>query len=130
MAGQQIRHGHVPPARQALYRLGVELNLGHPREVLRQAAEARPLWERKPPHAFGTWAHYQIVVANAHLMLGSADGAGEQIAPVLGLPSEYRLWTLVEHMTAVNRLFQQQRFDGSADTAGIRAQLAEFTRGA
>lgn len=119
-----------PPARQALYRLGVELNLGHPREVLHQAAEARPLWKGDPPHAFGTWAHYQIVVANAHLMLGSADGATERIAPVLSLPSEYRLSTLVEHMTTIDTLLRQQRFNGSADTAGIRAQLAEFTHSA
>ena len=119
-----------PPARQALYRIGVELNLGHPREVLQQAAEAKPLWKSDPPHGFGTWAHYQIVVANAHLMLGSADGATEQIAPVLSLPSEYRLSTLVEHMTTVEALLEQERFNGSADTPGIRAQLAEFTHGA
>ena len=118
-----------PPARQALYRLGVELNLGHPREVLQQATEAKPLWKSDPPHGFGTWAHYQIVVANAHLMLGSADGATEQIAPVLSLPSEYRLSTLVEHMTTIDTLLRDQRFNGSAETAGIRAQLAEFTHG-
>lgn len=63
-------------------------------------------------------------------MLGSADGATEQIAPVLSLPSEYRLSTLVEHMTTVDTLLQQERFDGSADVAGVRAQLAEFAHGA
>jgi hypothetical protein len=118
-----------PPARQALYRCSVELNLGHPQEVLHQAAEAKLRWKDEPPHAFGTWAHYQIVVANAHLMLGCADGATEQIAPVLRLPSEYRISTLVEHMTAIDGLLQQQRFNGSADIAGVRAQLAEFTHG-
>jgi transcriptional regulator with XRE-family HTH domain len=117
-----------PPARQALYRLGVELNLGHPREVLQQATETKPLWGRERPHAFGTWAHYQIVVANAHLMLGSADGATEQIGPVLSLPSEYRLSTLVEHVTTIDTLLRDQRFNGSAETADIRAQLAEFAR--
>ena len=118
-----------PPARQALYRLGVQLNLGHPREVLQQAAEVKPLWKSRPPHAFGTWAHFQIVVANAHLMQGSVDGATEQITPVLSLPSEYRLSTLVEHMTTIDTLLGQPRFNSSADTAGIRAQLADFTHG-
>jgi hypothetical protein len=75
---EAIDDGHAPDsawscpaARRALYRLAVELNLGHPREVLQQAAETKPLWQGDPPHAFGTWGHYQIVVANAHLMLGS-----------------------------------------------------------
>lgn len=119
-----------PAARQALYRIAVELNLGHPREVLQQAAETKPLWQGEPPYAFGTWGHYQIVVANAHLMLGSADGATEQIAPVLSLLSEYRLSTFVEYMTTVDTLLQQERFNGSADVAGVRAQLADFTHSA
>jgi hypothetical protein len=80
-----------PPARQALYRLGVELNLGHPREALQLADEAKSLWNSELPHAFGTWAHFQIVVANAHLMLGSADGAAQLLGPVSQVNTGFRL---------------------------------------
>ena len=45
-----------------------------------------------------------------------------------------RLSTLVEHMTTVDTLLQQERFDvrfdGSADVAGVRGQHAEFAHGA
>jgi hypothetical protein len=33
-------------------------------------------------------------------------------------------------MTTVDTLLQQERFDGSADVAGVRAQHAEFAHGA
>jgi len=53
-----------------------------------------------------------------------------QKAPVLSLLSEYRLSTFVEYMTTVDTLLQQERFNGSADVAGVRAQLADFTHSA
>lgn len=119
-----------PPARYALYRVGVALNLGDPKEALRQAAEAESLWQGNPPRAFGTWSHFQIAVAKAHLMLGSVDGAAQHIAPVLSLPPEYRLSTVVEHVSAVDALLRQRRFSGSTQAAAVHEQLAQFANGA
>jgi hypothetical protein len=115
-----------PPRRQALYRLGVALSLGRPREALQLAADARAFWHGELPSAFGTWAHFRIVVANAHLKLGSVEGAADQIARVLTLPGEYRLATVVEHMATMDLLLGQQPFSGSADAVAVRGQIAEF----
>jgi transcriptional regulator with XRE-family HTH domain len=114
-----------PPARQALYRVGVELSLGRPQETLRLAAE-ETLWQGELPHAFGTRAHFEIVVAKAHLMLGSVEGAAERITPVLTLPRDYRLATLVEHLAAMELLLHQQPCGSSASAAAMRPQIAEF----
>lgn len=115
-----------PPGRQALYRLGMELSLGRPREALRLAADAKTLWQSELPYAFGTWAHFQIAVANAHLMLGSVDGAAEQVTPVLNLRAEYRLATLAEHLATTDLLLRQEPYSGSASAAAIRERIAEF----
>jgi transcriptional regulator with XRE-family HTH domain len=115
-----------PPGRQALYRLGIELSLGRPREALKLAADAKTLWQSELPHAFGTWAHFQIAVANAHLMLGSVDGAAEQVTPVLNLRAEYRLATLAEHLATTDLLLRQGPYSGLASAAAIRERIEEF----
>ena len=120
-----------PPGRQALYRLGAALSLGRPSEALQVAAQAKAFWQGELPRAFGTWAHFQIVVGNAYLKLGSLEGAANQIAPVFTLPGEYRLATVVEHMATVDVLLRQRPFSGSAGAAAMQGQIAEFrARGA
>jgi transcriptional regulator with XRE-family HTH domain len=114
-----------PPDRQALYRVGVELSLGRPRESLQLAANTA-LWQSRLPRAFGTWAHFQIAVAKAHLMLGSVEGAAEQLTPVLSLSEEYRLATLVEHLMTIDLLLRQPAFDRSVSAATLHAQIAQF----
>jgi hypothetical protein len=115
-----------PPARYALYRLSTALHSGDPVTALREAAEADAAW--LPGHArpFGTWAHTRIAAGFAHLMLGSVDGAADQIGPVLELPDEYRLVTLTEHMASVDRLLEQPRFRGAREVARLRDRIAEF----
>lgn len=118
-----------PAPRRALYRVGIALNLGDPREALRQADEARSLFQDNfPQAAYGTWAHFQICVAKAHLMLGSVDGALQYISPVLDLPAEYRLSTLVSHIAAIDNLLKEPRFADSPQAATIRVRLAQFAQ--
>jgi hypothetical protein len=117
-----------PPARRALFRMGVALNLGDPREALRQAGEAESMWEREKPLAFGTWAHFQIAAAKAHIMLHSPDGAMQQVVPVLVLPHEYRISTLAGHVATLDALLLDRRFDKSRQVASLRVQLARFTQ--
>jgi hypothetical protein len=126
----QVSIWSCPPARQALYRLGVELSLGRPKETLRLAADAKALWHGELAHAYGTRGHIQIAIARAHLLLGSVEAASEHVTPVLSLSREYRLATLVEHIAVVDGLLGQQRFKGSAAAAALRAQVADFAHDA
>ncbi len=72
-----------PPARRALFRMGVAVSLGEPDAALRQAAEAEPIWVHERARAFGTWAHFRITAATAHIMLASPEGAIQEVEPVL-----------------------------------------------
>jgi hypothetical protein len=118
-----------PPARRALFRMGVALNLGDPSEALRQAEEAESIWEHEKPLAFGTWAHFQIAAAKAHIALDSVDGAIQQVAPVLDLPHEYRISTLAGHLGTLDALLLDQRFNKSRQVASLRGRLASFAVG-
>lgn len=115
-----------PPARRALFRMAVPLNLGEPQEALRLAGEAETMWQKERPHAFGTWAHFQIAVASAHILVGSVKGAMEHVSPVLDLPQEYHISTLTGHFSTLNALLADRRFNQSYEAASLRELLREF----
>jgi DNA-binding transcriptional regulator YiaG len=116
-----------PPARRVLYRMGVALNLGEPREALQLAAEAEPMWLLERSRAFGTWAHFQIATAKAHVMLASVDGAAEQIAPVLNLSQEYRISTLAAHTNTLSALLSSKPVRDARQAISLRQQLRQFS---
>jgi hypothetical protein len=115
-----------PPARRALFRMAVPLNLGDPHEALRIAVVAEPIWQQERTQAFGSWAHFRISVAKAHVMVGSVDSAVKQVAPVLDLPGEYRISTLAGHFSTLDGLLADQRFTKSAEVASLRDLLRDF----
>ena len=99
-----------PPARSALFRMGVALNIESVKDALRLATEAEPMWRREKQRAFGTWAHFRLAAARAHMLLGSAEGAVEQVIQVLDLPPEYRLSTLSGHVARFDALLSDSKF--------------------
>lgn len=115
-----------PPARQALYRIGVALNMGEPQEAIRQATEAEPMWQHERSKAFGTWAHFQISAARAHVLTGALEGAIEHVTPVLTMPQEFRISTLADNMITLDRLLASQRFSKSSAASSLREQIREF----
>jgi hypothetical protein len=106
--------------------MAVPLNLGEPQEALRLATEAEPMWQQERPRAFGTWAHFQIAVASAHILVGSVEGAMEHVSPVLHLPQEYRISTLTGHFSTLNTLLADRRFNQSHEVASLRELLRGF----
>jgi len=116
-----------PPARRALFRMGVAVSLGEPDAALRQAAEAEPIWVHERARAFGTWAHFRITAATAHIMLASPEGAIQEVEPVLELPHEYRISTVVEHLAALDKLLLEQPFGRSPEVGSLREEIRQFT---
>lgn len=116
-----------PPARQALYRIGVAVNLGDPQEAVKQANDAEPMWEHERSKAFGTWAHFQISAARAHVLAGSLEGAIAHVTPVLTLPQDYRISTLGSHLATLDQLLVHKRFAKSRAVLSLREQMQEFT---
>ncbi len=117
-----------PPARHALYRLAVALHTGDPSEALHEAAIAKAAWTPGQLPPFGTSAHTRIAAGIAYLKLGVIDAASHQIAPVLELPDEYRLATLMEHMASFDAVLREPRFRDSPEAEQLRDQIAEYIR--
>lgn len=116
-----------PPARLALYRIGVALNMGEPQEAVRQAADAESMWQRERTKAFATWAHFQISAARAHVLTGSLEGAVEYVTPVLSMPQELRVSTVADNMATLDVLLMSSRFAGSSNVSSLREQMRVFT---
>jgi hypothetical protein len=117
-----------PPARHALYRLAVALHCGDPSEALHQAAIAKTAWTPGQAPPFGTSAHTRIAAGIAHLQLGAVDAAAEQVGPVLELPDEYRLATLIEHMASLDAQLRKSRFLDSIEGKQLSDRIAHFMR--
>jgi hypothetical protein len=115
-----------PPARQALYRIGVALNMGEPLEAVRQASDAESIWQHERPKAFGTWAHFQIAAARAHVLTGSLDAAIGHVMPVLTMPQEFRISTLTSNLAILDCLLASRQFSKSAGVSPLREQIRDF----
>ena len=111
----------LPGPRFVAYRVSVALHLGDPASALREAEAA----ER--PRSSATWAHLRVSLALAHLMLGSPEGAAWAAEPVFGVPSQYRVATVVSHLAAADQLLRSRRFRGSAVAAEMREQIRVYT---
>jgi hypothetical protein len=84
------------------------------------------MWQKERSRAFGTWAHFRIAVASAHILVGSVEGAMEQVSPVLALPQEYHISTLTGHFGTLNALLADRRFKNSHEVASLRELLRGF----
>jgi transcriptional regulator with XRE-family HTH domain/tetratricopeptide (TPR) repeat protein len=90
--------------RQHNYAGSVLLRTGNPADAIDHADQALVEAAGDPAVAYGTIAQIRIWAATAHLSDGSIDGAAEVLAPVLILPAEQRLDTLVRRLRDVGRL--------------------------
>jgi len=68
----------------------------------------------------------RIVAALALLASGDADQAAEQLAPVLGLPSELRLATFTGRLSQCAALASAATYRGSPVARGIAEDVAGY----
>jgi tetratricopeptide (TPR) repeat protein len=88
-------------ARQLNYEAAVQVRVHQPDRALRSAENALDLMSRQAVRAYGTLAQTQISRAAAHLAAGEPEGAHEALRPVLALPPERRLATLIERLSDI-----------------------------
>ncbi|GIG75072.1 helix-turn-helix transcriptional regulator [Planosporangium flavigriseum] len=113
--------------RQHNYAGSVLLRTGDPVGAIDHAERALAEAVEDPAVAYGTIAQIRIWAATAHIRNRSLDGAIDVLAPVLKLPNEQRLDTLVRRMRDVGRLIAnspQLRF--SAEARALHAGITEF----
>ncbi|MCX9192663.1 hypothetical protein C3Y87_14820 [Carbonactinospora thermoautotrophica] len=104
------------PARQANYAAGVLLRMGEPDAAIREADRALAQFRSGEQRAYGTEAQTHISRAAGYLMTRQPDpeGSAEALAPLLALPAEQRLDTIVKRLQQVNRLLAHARLKGGA----------------
>jgi tetratricopeptide (TPR) repeat protein len=115
-----------PPPREANYAAIVNLGCGDLKRSLQEARRADKAWSEGDPWVYGTWAQVRIGAAFAHVRDGETGGAAEEIAPVLSIPSEYRVVTITDRLGYVGQLLHGQRYRGSHAAADLGEQIGEF----
>ncbi|MBO4269941.1 helix-turn-helix domain-containing protein [Microbispora triticiradicis] len=133
--GQQARDSGVSPwscprPRQALYALSVALQAGNPEEALQAARMAESAWASGDPRVPATWAQTRFGAANAYALMGDLHGAVEQIAPVMGMPPEFRMSTVTNYLVELDARLDDRRFLGSGVAASLREQIRDFNSAA
>jgi hypothetical protein len=117
-----------PRPRMALYALSVALRLCDPDAALRSAAVADELWQEGEPRPFGVWSLIQAGAGIAHVMKGDLTAASERLALVTQLPPDLRISTITGYLQDMDALLRACRFTGVQQAAGMRDQIAAFTR--
>jgi transcriptional regulator with XRE-family HTH domain len=115
-----------PIGRQAIFALSVAIHTGDPDSALRAAAMAETGWASGEPRIPANWAQIQAGSSIAYLMKGSLDGAASHIAPVLGLPRELRISTVIGYLRKLESMLAEPRFAKSEPAARLTLQIKDF----
>jgi transcriptional regulator with XRE-family HTH domain len=115
-----------PIGRQAIFALSVAIHTGDPDSALRAAAMAQTGWASGEPRIPANWAQIQAGSSIAYLMKGSLDGATSHIAPVLGLPRELRISTVIGYLRKLESMLAEPRFAKSRPAARLTLQIKDF----
>jgi hypothetical protein len=123
-AGDSVWSFNAP--RQAIFALSVAIHIGDPDSALQAAARADAAWAGGEPKVPATYAQIQAGASIAYLMKGSLDGAAFHIAPVLELPQESRISTVVGYVCKLEQILGQSRLARSASAVNLAHQVRAF----
>jgi len=115
-----------PAGRQAIFELSVAIHTGDPDGALRAAAVADAAWASGEPRVPANWAQIRAGSGIACLMKGSLDEAADHVAPVLRLPRELRISTVMGYLLKLEELLAESRFAQSATAAGLAVKVRDF----
>lgn len=116
-------------ARQGNYAAGVFLRIGQADVAVREAGRALSDIQASGQSSYGTEAQIRISQALGHLHARqpNPEGSVEVLAPVLALPVDQRLDTVVKRMWQVSQALAGVRLAGSTVAAGLREQIEDFS---
>jgi tetratricopeptide (TPR) repeat protein len=115
-----------PPERQAVFAQSVAIHTGDPDSALRVAEFADAQWKAGEVRVPAAWAQIRVGAGIAYMMKGALDGAVEQISPVLDLPPELRIVTVVGYLRKLDRLLMDPSYSRSPIAVEIRERIREF----
>ncbi|MQY04099.1 hypothetical protein [Actinomadura macrotermitis] len=97
--------------------------------MLRSAQAADDAWAEGDPWVYGTWAQVRIGAAIARVMKGDAEGAAEELAPVLDLGSEYRVVTIIGRVGEVAGRLGHSLYKGDPRAHDLHERIHAFQAG-
>jgi tetratricopeptide (TPR) repeat protein len=112
--------------RQEQYAAGAHLRIGCYDAALTEADRALEHLQAQPYRAYGTEAQTVISQAMGLVGLGQPEGLHEVLAPVLELPAERRLDTVVGRMRDLTVMMSQAPGGRGASSMQARAALADW----
>jgi hypothetical protein len=115
-----------PTGRQAIFELSVAIHTGDPDSALRATAMAEEGWASGEPKIPATWAQIQAGSSIAYLMKDSLDEVAYHVTPVLELPRELRISTVIGYLQQLKILLVQPRFAKSNTAAELALQIRDF----
>lgn len=119
-----------PVERQAVFAMSVAIHTGDPEAALRAAAMADVGWAAGDPKVPATWAQIRAGSGIAYLMKDSLDGAIQEIIPLMDLPQDLRIDTVIGYLHKLDRLLMQARFVKSPAAIELRRKIQEFNSAA
>jgi transcriptional regulator with XRE-family HTH domain len=115
-----------PTGRQAIFELSVAIHTGDPDSALRAAAMADTAWASGEPKDPANWAQIEAGASIAYLMKDSLDATAYHVAPVLDLPLDLRISTVIGYLRKLENLLTQPRFAESCTAAELASQIRDF----
>ena len=115
-----------PVARQAIFALSVAIHTGDPNRALHAAAMAEAAWAGGEPKNPATLAQIQAGASIAYLMRDCLDESVHSIEPVLGLPQELRISTVIGYLRRLGSMLAQSRFSGNGSAIELAQQVKDF----
>ena len=115
-----------PPGRAANYAASCRLNIGDAQGSIAAAETAFAAFAAEDGYGFGTIAQTQISQAYAFGAVGQWDAATAAIRPVLDLPPEWHLETLVARLAPMNATLGQPALRTSRTAVALREEIAAF----
>jgi transcriptional regulator with XRE-family HTH domain len=115
-----------PTGRQAIFELSVAIHTGDPDSALRAAAMADSAWASGEPRDPANWAQIQAGSSIAYMMKDFLDEAAYHVAPVLDLPRELRISTVIGYLRKLESLLAQPRFARNCTAAELACQIRDF----
>jgi plasmid maintenance system antidote protein VapI len=115
-------------AKQRYYEAVTRVQLGQAKEGQISARTAITLFEGRPARerSYGCEALARAQLALAQLMAGELDGADEALQPILRLPRDRRITSLVRYLSAGRQILNDSRFQGSSRARDLDEQLHAF----
>jgi len=114
--------------RQAIFALSVATHTGEPQRAIAAAATADAAWAAGEPRVMANWAQIRVGAGIAHLLLGSLEGAEEEVTPVFSLSPELRVATVTAYTTDLGRRLRSPSYRGDKTAIALCDAIRDFNR--